>query len=184
MRYQLDLYDLCIAIDGDNFSNHASIADRLRITGRTLERRIKRLKEQGIKVNVEEYLDDEREVRVYYLEEHIDVVLNKLDKISGLWPFSKESNLTAEEKEKVLEVYLKILKSKNGYNAWPPSFFADKKNRADRLRVIVPYVVENILKKEPEDVTKKDIKKVKLGEALRYYHTPFKLLKVAYSWLE
>ena len=177
------LYDVCIAIDSVEGSLK-QIAERLFVTVRTVERKIKRLNYLGIKVRINRKDKDKNTDYNYSLEDCVEEALLKLDKSFGVRPYPKSSSLPKEEQEKVLDTYKKLLNGEISH--WPYYFFDDVETRDEKIRVIIPFSIENVIKRELKDVCYKNLAKAKLNVVCNKYYgaSPFLFLKTSYIWLK
>ncbi len=147
-------------------------------------RRIKLLNNYGLNFRISWTRSLSKNIGEVYFElhDHIDVALRKLDYALGMWPFNKATKLSKEEQDKILSTYKRVL---NKEINWPSCYFKNY-NLDEITRVVLPFALENVLKLNPEDCSKKDIKKARLGTLLsKYYGQSInKFLRVCYPWLK
>jgi len=134
----LDLHDLCFAIDTSvEEPTVINIANRLRVAGKTVERRVKKLKGLGIGIVItREYNEGTSTLK---LEESLENILVGIDRALGIRPFAMPSQLSLDEQDDVLELYDAILKRK--VKKFPYCYFSDRDLSIERLRVMFPYSI-------------------------------------------
>lgn len=176
----LKLYDFCIVLNRGSGTTD-DIAQELGITIRTAERRLALLKQAGIEIDRTRESWENRYTNK--LKEPLETVLKKLDALLGIRPHPVPSLLPEEKQEEILRTYNDLLEGRIRH--WPYHFF-DCKEREEKLRVIIPHALEEIIKKAPAKTRRKDLEKAKLSRVrdIHYKGSAYRLLKTTYPWLQ
>ncbi len=180
--HNLDLYDFCIEIDARPV-NCRNLAEKLGRPERYIVRKIERLRQIGIKIKSVLYgkLREKGSFFQYEFEEPIAEVLEKLDKEFGMLELYEKSSLSEQEQRQLIDTTIKV---NNNSKHWPIGYFSNPKNRDEKLKVILPFCLENILFKEPEEIRKADLKLLGLEPVLKYFNkSVLRFLQIAYPWL-
>lgn len=173
------LFDLCTILDRST-QNVQGIASQLETTPRSVTRCLTELRSFGVEI---EYDILNREHSQVFLKDPIPIAHEKIRKGKGVRPYPKSSELCEEEQKDLIKLYKLVLEVPR---RWPALFFSDKKLREERLRIIIPYGLEHIVKKNPQQVSKKDISKIRLKDVCeKIYNTKtYEILRVVYPWLK
>jgi transcriptional regulator with XRE-family HTH domain len=179
--YNLDLYDFCIEVAA-NPANGRDLAKRFERTEKYVERKIKKLRQLSVKIKSVVYggWGKKGSFSRYEFEEPIMSILEKLDRSFGMPELYIKSLLSEQEQEDIVNTIIRV--NSNGKH-WG-DYFSNPLTRNERLQVILPFCLEHILFKEPEEVRQSDIISLGLKPALRYFNDSIlRFLQVAYPWL-
>lgn len=158
-----------------------AIARRLDTTVRTIERRVKQIRDLGIIIYRTK--DDHESSHTLKLETTLDDTLDQLDRALGLRPYATPSILAEDEQEKVLDLYQAILDGKT--KKFPYGYFSDRDLSIERMRVMVPYGLGEQWKGSITDCTVQTIRDKKLSGVMQTHFNDslYLFLKEVYSFL-